>query len=62
MSSNQSQRLQEYCKAIWADNDYYEFDFQTDDYEHYQIFVEKEENGRLLPLTGTLICRGEEAA
>lgn len=61
-SDPQGQRLQEYCKAIWGDQDYYEFDMQTDDHETYDIWIEIVEDGRMRPVTGMLGIRGQQAA
>ncbi|WPH02474.1 Hypothetical protein R9X50_00533800 [Acrodontium crateriforme] len=62
MSSDQCKRLEGYCKTIWGEGDDYEFDVETDDYEYYQIFVGREQDGRLCPLTATSVCCGEESA
>lgn len=59
----QGKRIEANCKTIWGSHKDFDFDMETDDWEHYCCVV-KEDRGLSFgpPLTMTSLCHGSERA
>ncbi|KAH7061673.1 hypothetical protein BKA63DRAFT_573385 [Paraphoma chrysanthemicola] len=63
MSSPRYQRIEANCKTIWGNDSDYDFDFETDDWEHYACVVKKDYGTEFgPPLIMTCLCPSSDAA